>query len=124
MLGGVSHLSSRVFAAAALPWPPGLGASLARHVQTLLVAAHLQPSARVAGAGPLEVGAVFGGAWGCMRAVVVAFVVVIVLVMAALGALRRCLLQRRLQTAAVVRGLRLRLRLRRRRRRRRLLLRG
>lgn len=123
MLGRVSHLCSRV-PAAALPWPSGLGASLARHVRTLLVAAHLQPSARVAGAGALEVGAVFGGAWRCMRAVMVAFVVVIVLVMAALGALlRRRLLQRCLQAAvAVVRRLRLCLRLRRRRRR--LLLRG
>jgi hypothetical protein len=88
--------------ASCLPGPPGFGAPLARHIGALLVAAHLQSSTRVAGAGALEVGCILCRARGRVGAVVVVVVVAVVvlvlleliLVVEALGHMRRRLLQR------------------------------
>jgi hypothetical protein len=86
--------------ASCLPGPPGFGAPLARHIRALLVAAHLQPSARVAGAGALEVGCILCRARGRVGAIVVVVAVVVlvllelILVVEALGHMRRRLLQR------------------------------
>jgi hypothetical protein len=49
-------------------WAPCLCAPLARDIGALLVAAHLQPTARVACAGPLAVARRFGRARRCVRA--------------------------------------------------------
>ncbi len=85
----------------ALPWSPGLGASLAGHVGALLIAAHLQTSARVARARALEISGVFGRSWSRMGAVVVAIVIMLIFIVAALGCVWRRLLQRRIQAAVV-----------------------
>lgn len=62
------------------PWSPSLCASSAGYIGVFLVAAHLQPSARIAGAWALEVGAVFRGrrSWGRMGAIVVALIFMLV----------------------------------------------
>jgi len=63
-----------------VPWSPSLCASSAGYIGVFLVAAHLQPSARIAGAWALEVAAVFRGrrSWSRMGAIVVALVFVLV----------------------------------------------
>lgn len=77
--------SVRAHSSVTVPWSPSFCASSAGYTGVFLVAAHFEPSAGIAGAWALEVGAVFRGRRSRRRmgAIVVAIVFVLVLVVVA-----------------------------------------